>query len=148
MSLASLTFKTINLTLKWHITYFVYVECLGTFYTPNSGRPSQRGSCSVVFAQTTEQKSTYEAHEFKIKGRVWYIKNKVLVWQQKWPYYDDSHTFVCMVYICDATQTKQRRPPVHHLSFPLTRNHVEQGLLQMVPNATVTNHLVSEDDET
>lgn len=38
--------------------------------------------------------------------------------------------------------------PVHHLPFPLTCDHVQQGLSQVVSDAAITNHLISKDDKT
>lgn len=38
--------------------------------------------------------------------------------------------------------------PVHHLPLPFTCDHVQQGLPEMVSDATVADHLISKDDET
>lgn len=37
--------------------------------------------------------------------------------------------------------------PVHHLSLPLTGDHVQEGLPKVVSDAAVAYHLVSEDDQ-
>lgn len=37
--------------------------------------------------------------------------------------------------------------PVDHLALPLTGNHVQQRLPEVVPDAAVADHLVPEDDE-
>lgn len=38
--------------------------------------------------------------------------------------------------------------PVHHLPFPLTCDHIQQGLPEVVSDAAITNHLISKDDKT
>lgn len=38
--------------------------------------------------------------------------------------------------------------PVHHLPFPLTCDHVQQGLSEVVSDAAIADHLISKDDKT
>lgn len=42
---------------------------------------------------------------------------------------------------------REEEVPVDHLSLPLAGDHVQQRLSEVVSDAAVTHHLISEDDE-